>query len=53
MYDLTPPFARAMAIIAAASMTQDNGFHMNPKNLRILLCCRNKYRNSVKNTCSK
>jgi len=47
MNDLTPPFARAMAIIAAASMTQDNGFHMNPKNLRILLCCENKYRDSI------
>lgn len=29
-------------MIAAASITHDNGFHMNPKNLRILLCCRRK-----------
>ena len=28
-----------MAMIAAASMTQESGFHMNPKNLRILLSC--------------
>jgi hypothetical protein len=45
MYVLTPPFARAMAMIAAASITHDNGFHMNPKNLRILLCCMRKHRN--------
>jgi hypothetical protein len=30
---LPPPLARAMAMIAAASMTQDSGFHMNLKNL--------------------
>ncbi|BAS85830.1 Os03g0689350, partial [Oryza sativa Japonica Group] len=34
---LTPPLANAMAMIAAASMTHDSGFHMNPKNLRNLL----------------
>jgi hypothetical protein len=28
-----------MAMTAAASMTQDSGFHMNPKNLKILLSC--------------
>ncbi|BAT00424.1 Os07g0191250, partial [Oryza sativa Japonica Group] len=32
-----PPLARAMAMIAAASMTQDSGFHMNPKNFKNLL----------------
>ena len=26
-----------MAMIAAASITQDNGFHMNPKNFKNLL----------------
>lgn len=31
------PFASAIAIIAAASMTHDKGFHMNPRNLRNLL----------------
>lgn len=36
---LTPPLARAMAMIAAASITQDRGFHMNPKNFKILLSC--------------
>uniref|UniRef100_A0A0A9DC19 Mha2 n=1 Tax=Arundo donax TaxID=35708 RepID=A0A0A9DC19_ARUDO len=34
---LPPPLASAMAMIAAISMTQDNGFHMNPRNLRSLL----------------
>jgi hypothetical protein len=28
-----------MAMIAAASMTQESGFHMKPKNLRNLLSC--------------
>jgi hypothetical protein len=28
-----------MAMIAAASMTQDSGFHMKPRNLRNLLSC--------------
>lgn len=37
--ELTPPFANAMAMIAAASMTHERGFHMNPKNFRILLSC--------------
>lgn len=32
------PFARAMALVAIASMTIDNRFYINPKNLRILLC---------------
>jgi hypothetical protein len=36
-FPLTFPFAKAMAIIAAASMTQERGFHINPRNLRILL----------------
>ncbi|URD95349.1 hypothetical protein MUK42_29021, partial [Musa troglodytarum] len=35
----TPPLASAMAITAAASMTQDRGFHMNPKNFKTLLSC--------------
>ncbi|BAT18278.1 Os12g0638750 [Oryza sativa Japonica Group] len=35
-----PPFASAMAMIAAASMTHESGFHMNPKNLRNLLSCQ-------------
>jgi hypothetical protein len=29
-----------MAMMAAASMTQDSGFHMNPRNLSSLLSCR-------------
>jgi hypothetical protein len=33
------PFANAIAMIAAASITHDRGFHMNPKNLRNLLSC--------------
>jgi len=28
-----------MAMIAAASMTQESGFHIKPKNLRNLLSC--------------
>jgi len=36
---LPSPLAKAMAINAAASMTHDNGFHINPRNLRILLSC--------------
>lgn len=34
---LTPPFASAMAIIAAASITHERGFHINPKNFKNLL----------------
>jgi len=34
---LTPPFASAIAIIAAASITHDRGFHINPKNFKNLL----------------
>lgn len=33
----TPPLASAMAMMAAASITHDKGFHMNPKNFRTLL----------------
>lgn len=36
---LPPPFAKAIAISAAASITHDNGFHMNPKNFSNLLSC--------------
>lgn len=36
---LPPPFAKAIAMMAAASMTHDKGFHIKPKNLRILLSC--------------
>ncbi|KVH72628.1 hypothetical protein Ccrd_025584 [Cynara cardunculus var. scolymus] len=43
-----PPLASAIAIIAAASMTHDKGFHINPRNLRNLLSCvkqnKRKYR---------
>jgi hypothetical protein len=35
-----PPWARAIAMIAAASMTHESGFHMKPRNLRILLSCK-------------
>jgi len=34
---VTPPLARAMAMIAADSMTHERGFHIKPKNLRSLL----------------
>lgn len=34
---LTPPFAKAMDITAAASMTHDKGFHIKPKNFKNLL----------------
>lgn len=34
-----PPFAKAIAIRAAASITHDKGFHMKPKNLIMLLFC--------------
>jgi hypothetical protein len=34
---LTPPLARAIAMIAAASITQESGFHINPKNFKNLL----------------
>lgn len=33
---VTPPLAKAMAMMAANSITQDRGFHINPKNLRSL-----------------
>jgi hypothetical protein len=36
---LTPPCAIAMAMRAAASITHDKGFHINPKNFSILLSC--------------
>ena len=36
---LPSPLAKAMAMIAAASITHESGFHMNPRNLRILLSC--------------
>lgn len=37
---LPSPLAKAIAMIAAASITHERGFHMNPKNLRILLSCK-------------
>ncbi len=36
---LACPLANTIAINAAASITQDNGFHMKPKNLRNLFSC--------------
>ena len=36
---ITPPFAKAIAMIAAISITHDKGFHINPRNLRNLLSC--------------
>jgi hypothetical protein len=45
---LTPPLARAMAMIAAASMTQDSGFHMNPKNFKNLLSCTHTHKKTNK-----
>lgn len=36
---LTPPLARAIAMIAAASITHDKGFHINPKNFKNFLSC--------------
>jgi len=45
---LACPLANTIAINAAASITQDNGFHMKPKNLRNLFSCTTdqKLRNS-------
>jgi len=40
MQQLTPPLAKAMAMIAAASMTHERGFHINPKNFKTLLSCK-------------
>jgi hypothetical protein len=37
--EVTPPFAKAMAMIAAASITQDRGFHIKPRNFRNLFSC--------------
>jgi hypothetical protein len=34
---LTPPFARAIAMIAAASITHDRGFHIKPRNFKNFL----------------
>lgn len=34
-----PPLASAIAMIAAASMTHESGFHIKPRNLRSLLSC--------------
>lgn len=34
-----PPLAKTMAMMAAISITQDRGFHMNPKNFKNLLSC--------------
>jgi len=40
-----------MAIIAAASITQDSGFHINPKYFNILLSCKDeKKENDEKGT---
>ena len=36
---LTPPLARTIAIIAAASITHDNGFHIKLKNFKNLFSC--------------
>ena len=36
----TFPFESAIAIIAAASITHDKGFHMNPRNFKNLLSCK-------------
>jgi hypothetical protein len=35
----TCPLANTIAINAADSITHDNGFHMKPRNLRILFSC--------------
>jgi hypothetical protein len=36
--------------MAAISMTQDSGFHMNPRNLRILLSCTAQDNQNVSDT---
>lgn len=36
---LTPPLARTIAIIAAASITHDKGFHIKLKNFKNLFSC--------------
>jgi hypothetical protein len=40
MQQLTPPLAKAIAMIAAASITHESGFHINPKNFKNLLSCK-------------
>lgn len=41
VHSLTPPLARTIAIIAAASITQDRGFHMKLRNFKSLFSCIN------------
>ena len=46
---LTPPLASAIAMIAAASMTQERGFHIKPKNFKNLLSCKRKIQKQPEN----
>ena len=39
---LTPPLASAIAMMAAASITHERGFHMNPRNFKNLLSYKKK-----------
>lgn len=42
----TPPLAKAIAMIAAASITHERGFHINPKNFKNLLSCKSHNRSN-------
>jgi hypothetical protein len=48
----TPPLVMMIAMMAAASITHDKGFHMNPRNLRNLDSCTQEKTNACehKNT---
>lgn len=45
---LTPPLASAIAMIAAASMTHERGFHIKPKNFKNLLSCKPKIQKTTR-----
>lgn len=42
---------RVITVLEATSITQDNGFHINPKNFKDLLSCKN-HSNTVSRTAS-
>jgi len=42
--EITSPLAKAMAIMAAASITHESGFHIKPRNFSNLFsCCKFSY----------
>lgn len=46
---LTPPLARTSAIIAAASITHDKGFHIKPRNFKNLFSCNKVHEKDFNN----